>query len=133
MHEMTRAEKVTNLLAVVLPFVATLAAIALLWDEAVGWSDLVVLVAMYLVTAFGITIGYHRMLTHRAFEAPAPVRYGLAIAGSMAVQGSVIAWVADHRKHHAFSDADGDPHSPRMSGGCWTATGARTGIATPRT
>jgi stearoyl-CoA desaturase (delta-9 desaturase) len=116
MHEMTRAEKVTNLLAVVLPFVATLAAIALLWDEAVGWSDLVVLVAMYLVTAFGITIGYHRMLTHRAFEAPAPVRYGLAIAGSMAVQGSVIAWVADHRKHHAFSDADGDPHSPHGHG-----------------
>ena len=116
MHDMTRAEKVTNLLAVVLPFAATLAAIVLLWDRAVGWSDLVVLVAMYLVTAFGITIGYHRLLTHRAFDASKPVRYGLAIAGSMAVQGSVIAWVADHRKHHAFSDADGDPHSPHGHG-----------------
>jgi stearoyl-CoA desaturase (delta-9 desaturase) len=116
MHEMTRAEKVANLLAVVLPFVATLAAIGLLWNQAVGWSDLVILVAMYLVTALGITVGYHRMLTHRAFDTPAPLRYGLAIAGSMAVQGSVIAWVADHRKHHAFSDADGDPHSPHGHG-----------------
>jgi stearoyl-CoA desaturase (delta-9 desaturase) len=115
-HEMTRAEKVANLLAVALPFVATLAAIGLLWNQVVGWSDLVILVAMYLLTALGVTVGYHRMLTHRAFDTPAPVRYGLAVAGSMAVQGSVIAWVADHRKHHAFSDAEGDPHSPHGHG-----------------
>jgi stearoyl-CoA desaturase (Delta-9 desaturase) len=116
MHEMSRAEKVANLLAVALPFAATLAAIALLWNQVVGWSDLAILVAMYLATAFGITVGYHRLLTHRAFDTPAPVRYGLATLGSMAVQGSVIAWVADHRKHHAFSDEEGDPHSPHGHG-----------------
>jgi stearoyl-CoA desaturase (delta-9 desaturase) len=116
MHEMSRAEKVANLLAVALPFAATLAAIALLWNQVVGWSDLAILVAMYLATAFGITVGYHRLLTHRAFDTPAPVRYGLATLGSMAVQGSVIAWVADHRKHHAFSDDEGDPHSPHGHG-----------------
>ena len=114
---MTRTEKVANLLAVVLPFAATLAAIPLLWNQAVGWTDLGILVVMYLLTAFGITIGYHRLLTHRAFDSPAPVRYGLAILGSMAVQGSVIAWVADHRKHHAFSDEEGDPHSPHVGHG----------------
>ena len=116
MHEMSRTEKVANLLAVVLPFAATIAAIALLWNQVVGWSDLAIMVVMYLLTAFGITVGYHRLLTHRAFDTPAPLRYGLAILGSMAVQGSVIAWVADHRKHHAFSDEDGDPHSPHGHG-----------------
>ena len=116
MHEMSKVEKTANLLAVVIPFVATIAAIPLLWNSLVGPADLAILVAMYLLTAFGITIGYHRLLTHRAFETPAPMRYGLAILGSMAVQGSVIAWVADHRKHHAFSDDDGDPHSPHGHG-----------------
>jgi stearoyl-CoA desaturase (delta-9 desaturase) len=116
MHEMSRTEKVANLLAVVLPFAATIGAIALLWNQVVGWTDLAILVVMYLLTAFGITVGYHRLLTHRAFDTPAPVRYTLAILGSMAVQGSVIAWVADHRKHHAFSDDDGDPHSPHGHG-----------------
>ncbi len=121
MHEMSRVEKTANLLAVVLPFVATLAAIPLLWNSAVNWTDLGILVVMYLLTAFGITIGYHRLLTHRAFDTPKPMRYGLAILGSMAVQGSVIAWVADHRKHHAFSDEDGDPHSPHVGHGSGVA------------
>ena len=113
---MSRAEKVANLLAVVIPFVATIAAITLLWNQVVGWTDLAILVGMYLITAFGITIGYHRLLTHRAFETPRAMRYALAVTGSMAVQGSVIAWVADHRKHHAFSDDEGDPHSPHGHG-----------------
>jgi stearoyl-CoA desaturase (Delta-9 desaturase) len=126
MHEMTRTEKTANLLAVVLPFVATLAAIPLLWNQLIGWSDLAILVGMYLLTAFGITVGYHRLLTHRAFDTPAPMRYGLAVLGSMAVQGSVIAWVADHRKHHAFSDSDGDPHSPHGHGS--GATGVLSGL-----
>jgi stearoyl-CoA desaturase (delta-9 desaturase) len=115
-HEMTRVEKTANLLAVVLPFAATIAAIPLLWNQLVGWTDLGIFAAMYLATALGITIGYHRLLTHRSFETVGPLRYGLAILGSMAVQGSVIAWVADHRKHHAFSDDDGDPHSPHGHG-----------------
>ena len=72
---------------------------------------------MYLVTALGITIGYHRLLTHRAFQTHKPVEYALAAAGSMAVQGPVIDWVADHRKHHAHTDEEGDPHSPHVGHG----------------
>jgi len=105
-----------NLTAVVLPFVAFLAAIVLLWNRAVGWSDLAILAVMYLLTAVGITVGYHRLFTHRAFDTVAPIRYGLAVFGSMAVQGPVLDWVADHRKHHAFADDDGDPHSPHGHG-----------------
>jgi stearoyl-CoA desaturase (Delta-9 desaturase) len=114
---MSKLERYANLAAAVLPFVAFVAAIALLWNEWVGPADLAILAAMYLLTALGITIGYHRLLTHRAFDAPRPVRYALAAMGSMAVQGSVIDWVADHRKHHAFTDEDGDPHSPHGHGG----------------
>ena len=116
MGEMTRPEKIANLGAVVIPFVAVFAAITLLWNNLVGWSDLAILAAMYFLTAIGITIGYHRLLTHRAFETVPAIRYGLAILGSMAVQGPVISWVADHRKHHAFADDDGDPHSPHGHG-----------------
>ena len=72
---------------------------------------------MYLVSALGITIGYHRLLTHRAFQTYKPVEYALAAAGSMAVQGPVIDWVADHRKHHAHTDEEGDPHSPHVGHG----------------
>ena len=114
---MSKLERNANLAAVVLPFAAFIAAIVLLWNSWVGPADLAILAGMYLVTAIGITVGYHRMLTHRAFDAPKPVRYTLAILGSMAVQGSVIDWVADHRKHHAFTDEDGDPHSPHGHGG----------------
>jgi stearoyl-CoA desaturase (delta-9 desaturase) len=88
-----------------------------LWGGFVGWSDLGIMVGLYLATAFGITIGYHRMLTHRAFETYRPVKYLFAIMGSMAVQGPVIGWVADHRKHHAHTDEEGDPHSPHVGHG----------------
>jgi stearoyl-CoA desaturase (Delta-9 desaturase) len=113
---MTRLERYANLVAVIVPFAAFLGAIALLWNQCVAWSDLVILATMYLVTAIGVTVGYHRLYTHRAFDAVAPVRYTLAVLGSMAVQGPVIDWVADHRKHHAFADDDGDPHSPHGHG-----------------
>jgi stearoyl-CoA desaturase (delta-9 desaturase) len=113
---MTRLERNANLVAVVVPFLAFLAAIVLLWNSYVAWSDLVVLAFMYFSTALGITVGYHRLYTHRAFDAVAPVRYTLAVLGSMAVQGPVIDWVADHRKHHAFADDEGDPHSPHGHG-----------------
>ena len=111
---MTRTEKTVNLAAVALPFAATLAAVVLLWNRVVHPADLAILVAMYLLTALGITVGYHRMLTHRAFLAPKSVEYALAALGSMAVQGPVISWVADHRKHHAHADVEGDPHSPHV-------------------
>jgi stearoyl-CoA desaturase (Delta-9 desaturase) len=114
---MTRAGKLTNLGAVVVPFAAVLAAIVLLWDRAVSWHDLALFAVMYVATALGITVGYHRLLTHRAFRTHKATEYAFAALGSMAVQGSVIAWVADHRKHHAHTDVEGDPHSPHVGHG----------------
>jgi stearoyl-CoA desaturase (delta-9 desaturase) len=114
---MTRTEKIANFGAVVIPFAATIAAIPLLWNSLVGWSDIVVMLAMYLLTALGITIGYHRLLTHRSFITPKWLEYTFAALGSMAVQGPVISWVADHRKHHAHTDEEGDPHSPHVGHG----------------
>jgi stearoyl-CoA desaturase (delta-9 desaturase) len=111
---MNRAEKVANLGAVVLPFLATLAAIVLLWNRFVSVPDLVIAAVMYLATAIGITIGFHRLLTHRSFQTTKPLEYTFAVLGSMAVQGPVISWVADHRKHHAHTDSEGDPHSPHV-------------------
>ena len=96
----------------VLPFAGTIAGVLLLWNRAVGWVDLALFAAFYLAAGFGVTVGYHRMLTHRAFEAPAPVRATLLALGSMALQGPPIPWAVDHRTHHAFSDKEGDPHSP---------------------
>jgi stearoyl-CoA desaturase (Delta-9 desaturase) len=117
MAEMGRAEKAVNLGAVVVPFLATLAAIVLLWNDLVGASDLAIAATMYLLTAIGITVGFHRLLTHRSFQTSKPLEYAFAVLGSMAVQGPVISWVADHRKHHAHTDAEGDPHSPHVGHG----------------
>jgi stearoyl-CoA desaturase (delta-9 desaturase) len=114
MSEMSSLERAVNLGAVVLPFAATVAAIALLWNSLVSPADLAIAAAMYLVTAVGITVGFHRLLTHRSFQTSKPVEYLFAVLGSMAVQGPVIAWVADHRKHHAHTDEEGDPHSPHV-------------------
>ncbi|MGB7685854.1 MAG: fatty acid desaturase [Solirubrobacterales bacterium] len=115
MREMTRTEKTANLGAVVVPFVATVVAIVLLWNSFVSPTDLVIAAAMYLLTAIGITVGYHRLLTHRSFQTAKPIEYAFAVLGSMAVQGPTIAWVADHRKHHAHTDEEGDPHSPHVA------------------
>jgi stearoyl-CoA desaturase (Delta-9 desaturase) len=114
---MTQLEKRVNLLAVALPFAGTLAAIVLLWNSVVSATDLAILAVMYVLTGLGVTVGFHRMLTHRSFQAPTPLEYAFAIFGSMAVQGPVIAWVADHRKHHAHADHEGDPHSPHVGHG----------------
>ncbi len=114
MGEMSRAEKVANLGAVVVPFLAVLAAIALLWNDVVGAGDLVIAAVMYMLTAIGITVGFHRLLTHRSFQTSKRLEYAFAVMGSMAVQGPVISWVADHRKHHAHTDEEGDPHSPHV-------------------
>jgi stearoyl-CoA desaturase (delta-9 desaturase) len=114
---MTRAAKISNVAAVIVPFLAFVAAIALLWNSVVGPSDLIVLAVMYLLTGFGVTIGFHRMLTHRSFRTSKPVEYLFAVLGSMSVQGPVINWVADHRKHHAHTDEESDPHSPHVTDG----------------
>ena len=109
---MSRTQRYTNLGAVIVPFAAFIAAVVLLWNRIVGWHDLALLLVFYVLTGFGITIGFHRMLTHRSFQTSKPVELVFAFLGSMAVQGPVTSWVADHRKHHAHTDVDGDPHSP---------------------
>jgi stearoyl-CoA desaturase (delta-9 desaturase) len=114
---MTRVERTANLGGVVLPFVGTLAAILMLWNRAVDVTDLIILVVMYLLTAVGITVGFHRLLTHRAFASYPWVERTFAVLGSLSVQGSVMDWVADHRKHHAHTDREGDPHSPHVGHG----------------
>jgi stearoyl-CoA desaturase (delta-9 desaturase) len=110
------AHQVTNVAAIVIPFAAFLLAVALLWGRLVEWIDLAVLALAYLATCLGITVGFHRLLTHRSFQTYRSVRYALAVLGTLAVEGSVIKWVADHRKHHDFADEDGDPHSPHGAG-----------------
>jgi stearoyl-CoA desaturase (delta-9 desaturase) len=114
---MSTLEKRVNLFAVALPFAGTLAAIVLLWNSVVSATDLAILAVMYVLTGFGVTVGFHRMLTHRSFQAPKPVEYAFAVLGSMAVQGPLLHWVADHRKHHAHADHEGDPHSPHVGHG----------------
>jgi len=114
---MNSLERRITVVAVVLPFVGVLAAVWLLWGGLVTGLDLGIFAVMYFLVGFGVTIGYHRLLTHRAFEAPPAVRGTLAALGSMSVQGAVIHWVADHRKHHAYTDEEGDPHSPHTEGG----------------
>jgi stearoyl-CoA desaturase (Delta-9 desaturase) len=119
---MTRAHKITNLIGVVLPFAGLITAVALLWGDAIGPLELALMISLYVVTCLGVTLGYHRMFTHRAFESTRVFRAIVAVLGSMAVEGSVITWVADHRKHHTFTDQEGDPHSPHLAGpGFWGA------------
>jgi stearoyl-CoA desaturase (Delta-9 desaturase) len=113
----TRAERIANLTGVVLPFVGVIAAIVLLWNRAVDLTDIGILVVSYLVTAIGVTVGFHRLLTHRAFATYPWLERTFAVMGSMSVQGSVMDWVADHRKHHAHTDVEGDPHSPHVGHG----------------
>ena len=114
---MTRAHKISNLFGAVVPFLAFVAAIVLLWNRIVDWSDLALFAVMYVLTGLGVTVGFHRLLTHRSFQTHTATGYVFATLGSMAVQGPVIAWVADHRKHHAHTDEEGDPHSPHVGHG----------------
>ncbi len=100
-----------------MPFLGVLAAIVLLWNKQVDVTDLGIMVVMYLITAGGVTIGFHRLLTHRAFQTYPWLQRTLAVMGSLSVQGSVMDWVADHRKHHAHTDQEGDPHSPHVGHG----------------
>ena len=112
--------RVATLLAVILPFVGLVAAAVLLWGIAFDWVHLLILVGMYLATALGITVGYHRLFTHRSFKTSPPVAAVLAALGSMAVQGPVLDWVGIHRRHHQHSDEVEDPHSPHVHGhGLW--------------
>jgi len=107
-----RVEQIVLFAFIAIPFLALLAAVPLAWGWGLSWHDVVIATVMYAVAGHGITVGFHRYFTHGSFRAKRWLRVALAIAGSLAIEGPVIRWVADHRRHHAFSDREGDPHSP---------------------
>jgi stearoyl-CoA desaturase (Delta-9 desaturase) len=111
-----RARVAVTAAFVVVPFGGLAVAVWLAWGHGLGLADVLLAAACYVVTGLGVTIGFHRLLTHRSFTAARPLRAALAVAGSMSFQGDVIGWVAIHRRHHAFTDRPGDPHSPYRYG-----------------
>jgi stearoyl-CoA desaturase (delta-9 desaturase) len=106
------AHKLSILALVVIPLAGVIVAMRMLWHRAAGWDDVALMIGLYVPISMGITVGFHRYLTHRGFRAGPLVKATLLVLGSMAVEGSAIAWAANHRKHHALSDREGDPHSP---------------------
>ncbi len=110
------AAHISVYLFVAIPMIALVAAIPFAWGWGLGWLDIVLAVAGYTISILGVTVGFHRYFTHGAFKARRWLRVTLALVGSMAVQGPILHWVADHRRHHAFSDREGDPHSPWLFG-----------------
>ncbi|MGW3962300.1 acyl-CoA desaturase [Amycolatopsis sp. NPDC005003] len=115
-HRRGTGEMIVLKTFLLVPFLALLVAVPLVWGWGMSWIDLILAAAFYVFATLGVTVGFHRYFTHGAFKASRPLRVVLAIAGSMAVQGSVIFWVASHRRHHAFADREGDPHSPWLFG-----------------
>src|SRR3954469_13970090 len=106
------APRSATLIGVGLPFAGFVAAIVFLWGRGFDWLHLILFLSMYALTAVGVTVGYHRYFTHRAFRTTRPVELALAILGGMALEGPVLKWAAMHRFHHQHSDKPGDPHSP---------------------
>ena len=115
LHE--TADRIATGTITVLPFIALGIVCWQVWSDLLHWSDIAVFLIMYVVTGFGVTVGFHRHLTHRSFKTHRWLRGLLAIFGSVAIEGPVISWVADHRKHHTYSDQEGDPHSPHVGHG----------------
>ena len=116
---MSLLQQATMFISVVAPIVGLIAAIVIFWHRgwaSVGWPEVVAMVGMYALTGYGVTIGFHRLLTHRSFDTPRIMRLFFAICGSMAAQGAAIRWCATHRRHHQTSDHQGDPHSPHLHG-----------------
>jgi stearoyl-CoA desaturase (Delta-9 desaturase) len=111
------ADRIATGTVTVVPFLALGVAVWQAWASLLQWHDIVVFAIVYVLTGLGITVGFHRHFTHRAFKTSRPVRAILAILGTAAIEGPITAWVADHRKHHAFSDQEGDPHSPHVGHG----------------
>jgi stearoyl-CoA desaturase (Delta-9 desaturase) len=107
---------VTVYVFVIVPFLALLAAVPLAWGWGLSWVDVALMAVWYTLTCLGVTVGFHRYFTHGSFKTGRSVRVALAIAGSLAVQGPILHWVADHRRHRAFSDKAGDPHPPWLFG-----------------
>ena len=96
----------------IVPLLAVAAAVPFAWGWGLGWVDIGIFAGFYILSGMGVTVGFHRYFTHGSFRANRPLRIGLAIAGQLSLQGPVLDWTADHRRHHAFSDREGDPHSP---------------------
>jgi stearoyl-CoA desaturase (delta-9 desaturase) len=111
------ADRIATGTITALPFIALGIVCWQVWSDLLRWSDVAVFVIMYVLTGLGVTVGFHRHLTHRSFKTSRPVRGLLAVLGSVAIEGPVISWVADHRKHHTYSDQEGDPHSPHVGHG----------------
>jgi stearoyl-CoA desaturase (Delta-9 desaturase) len=112
----TVAEQSLVIAFMIVPLLALAAAVPLAWGWGLTWLDVGLTVVFYYLTGLGVTVGFHRYFTHGSFKAKRPLRIALAVIGSTAFQGGVIGWVADHRRHHAFSDKEGDPHSPWLFG-----------------
>ena len=108
----SRLDQIMILVGVIGPLVGTIVAMIMVWERLATWRDIAILVGMYFLTGLGITVGYHRMLTHRSFRAHPLVRFSLLALGSMAGHTDPVRWASIHVKHHARSDTDGDPHSP---------------------
>jgi stearoyl-CoA desaturase (delta-9 desaturase) len=108
----SRAEQIALLGFITIPFAALVAAVPLAWGRGLNWLDIAIALSAYVVSGLGITVGFHRYFTHGSFKARRGLKIAMAVAGSLAIEGPVVQWVADHRRHHAFSDRDGDPHSP---------------------
>jgi len=108
--------RIATLVAILVPFAALLLGMVLLWDRGFDWIQLAILLVMYVLTGLGITIGFHRLFTHRAFETSRVLQAIFGVLGSMAVEGSILSWVASHRRHHQHSDSEDDPHSPHLHG-----------------
>jgi stearoyl-CoA desaturase (delta-9 desaturase) len=122
-------DRVANLIGISLPFLILIGAVVHLWGWGIGWTEVALFFVMYVVTGMGVTVGYHRYFTHRSFETGPVIKALLGVAGSMAVEGAILRWVAFHRCHHQHSDAEHDPHSPHGHGhgfrgvvkGAWNA------------
>ncbi|HVL83071.1 MAG TPA: acyl-CoA desaturase [Pseudonocardia sp.] len=112
----SRGEQVLVLVFTAVPLLALAAAVPLAWGWGLTWLDVGLALGLYVLSGLGVTVGFHRYFTHGSFKTGRPLRVALAVAGSLALQGSVVTWVADHRRHHAFSDREGDPHSPWLFG-----------------
>jgi stearoyl-CoA desaturase (Delta-9 desaturase) len=113
----SRASQIVTLIAVGVPPLGLLSAVGLLWGVALSWIDVGLFAVLYLATSLGNSVGFHRLFTHKSFETTRWLRGTFAVLGSLAMQGPVTQWVTDHRKHHALSDQDGDPHSPHAGHG----------------
>ncbi len=114
--KMTPLRRVLTLLVVVLPFVGLVSAASFWWGRGFSWTELFIFLGMYIATGFGVTVGYHRLFAHRAFQTFRPIKFIFAVLGSMSIEGPLLKWTAIHRSHHRHSDMEEDPHSPNQSG-----------------